>query len=171
MFLLEICSFFILKALHKIGRMKKKRIKGKGMEKTNNKKHIKIIGMIVLIMVLLLLLFQCGGETEKEAIQQDKDPLSALLEEMKEDEAILLALYDRSDICSEAWTEEFLLIAKKFQSYQYEGSEEGILHGLILFVVIIKYLRNTKIVRCEAMDIDFFVCPRQTLFFKESIFK
>ena len=91
-----------------------------------NKKRMRIIGMIILIIVLLLLLFQCGGETEKEAQEQNKNPVQELLDEMKADEEALLLLYERGDVCSEAWIEEFMVLAKKFQNYRYAGNEEDI---------------------------------------------
>lgn len=95
----------------------------------NNKRIFKIIGIIILIIVFLLLLCKCGpGSSEPEVTPRNLE--QELLAEMKEDEAELLALYERSDICSEEWIEEYLRLAVKFQNYNYQGNASDIIEFL-----------------------------------------
>ena len=91
-----------------------------------NKRKI-TVGIIVLIVILLFLLTQCG---KKKEIEHNRNYEQELLQEMKQDEANLISLYERSDICSEEWMEEFKEISLKFQNYSYLGSEEEIMSFL-----------------------------------------
>ena len=73
------------------------------------------------------MLFQCGKkEKEPEIVIPEKNIEQLLLDDLKADEQALLDLYDRGDICSEKWIEEFLALTKKFQNYQYEGNAGNI---------------------------------------------
>jgi hypothetical protein len=96
------------------------------MKKEGRKTKI-FIG-IVFVIILLLLLIKCGsgGKKEEEIVVREKNIEQLLLDEMKADEQELLDLYDRGDICSEKWVEEFLALANKFQQYEYEGNAEDI---------------------------------------------
>ena len=96
------------------------------MKKEGRKTRI-FIG-IVLVIILLLLLIKCGtdGKKEEEVIVPEKNTEQQLLDEMKADEQALLDLYDRGDICSEEWIEEFLALTKKFQQYEYKGNAADI---------------------------------------------
>ena len=84
----------------------------------------KIFVGIILVIILLLLLIKCGtgGKKDDEVVIPEKNIEQLLLDEMKADEQALLDLYDRGDICSEKWIEEFLTLTKKFQNYQYAGN-------------------------------------------------
>jgi len=98
----------------------------------DRRKATKIISGVIVIVILLLLFFQCGrGKKEEEVRIPEKNIEQKLLDEMKMDEQLLFDLYDRSDICSEEWIEEFLGLAKKFQNYQYTGNAEDIRTFLI----------------------------------------
>ncbi len=89
---------------------------------------VKRIIMIVIAIILLLLLIRCasqgrklpntGGDGETVVTLTQEQELFA---EMKKDEEYLFLLYQRADICSDPWIQEFLELAEKFQNYTYTG--------------------------------------------------
>ena len=107
---------------------------GKGREgdinNMPNKKKIRILLAILLIIILLLLLVKCGVNKSPEAgIEEEvviRNEEQTILREMKQDEEALIALYNRSDICSEEWIKEFIVLAQKMQKYHYTGTIEEI---------------------------------------------
>lgn len=75
-----------------------------------------------MILFLLLLFVRCSPQEEAEVLS----PEQQILQIMKEDEKVLLSYYERSDICSKEWIEDFYELANKFKTYEYTGSDEEI---------------------------------------------
>ena len=93
----------------------------------DKKRRNKIIIGIIIIIILLITLVCCS--------RRDPEPPPLLTPEqyilriMKQDEAVLVSLYQVSDICSETWIESFFSLADRFKSYlnMYSGDDPEIL--------------------------------------------
>ncbi len=104
--------------------------------------------LIALIIIILLMIIRCSSQPDNSQLPDtsgeniEKSTEFLLFEEMKEDERYLYSLYERADICSEEWIEEFLDLARKFQSYNYDGTDSLIYEFLEEYAVYGKELEN-----------------------------
>ena len=114
------------------------------MESKHRNKIKIVIGLIVAI-ILLFILVCCSRRGE-----DDYYPAPPLTDEqyilriMKQDEAVLVSLYQMSDICSETWIDDFFRLADRFMNYRnmYEGSDLEILALIAMFEEYSYKLRN-----------------------------
>ena len=94
------------------------------------KHKVKIGISIVIIIILFLLLRSCGNSRLGQAV---RSPEQSILQQMKEEENLFISLLQRSDICSEEWIEELILLSEKIQNYSYAGTNPEIIQLIQLY--------------------------------------
>ena len=90
-----------------------------------------IVLFILVMVVVLFTLKSCLKEKPQETINvTEKTGEENVLQSLKSEEEKLIALYDRSDICSKEWTKEYKEVAAHFENIEYIGNNTEI-HTLV----------------------------------------
>ena len=109
----------------------------------NKKDRNRIITITIAVIILLLVLVCCNRRPEPDP-PAPLTPEQYILRIMKQDEAVLVSLYQVSDICSETWIESFFSLADRFMNYisVYNYDDPEILALIEQFEIYGYKLRN-----------------------------